>query len=130
MKIIFFAASFNKRDEFKQIYLAITDAGFSVSSPIYDYQANTDIDYATLMNYDFQQIDACDIVLADVTYKEIGVGIEIGYAKAKSKSIVYIHRKGSELSTTVLGTTNMHIEYDESNYTTKVVEYVCKEFGL
>ena len=35
-------------------------------------------------------IDNSDILIAEVSEKAIGVGIEVGYAKAKGKPIIYI----------------------------------------
>ena len=59
----------------------------------------------------FQEIDNSDFLIAELTTKSIGVGIEIGYACAKNKPVIYLLKKGSEYSTTASGCSNSIIEY-------------------
>ena len=59
------------------------------------------------------KIDESDLLLAELTYKSIGIGIEVGYAKAKGKRIIYMHRIGTELSTTTSGVCDIRIEYKD-----------------
>lgn len=69
-----------------------------------------------MMQTAFADIDACDVLIVEVTKKAIGVGVEVGYAKAKNKPIVYLKRQGSKHSTTVGGTSDYHIEYHDVNH--------------
>lgn len=46
---------------------------------------------------------AADLLIAEVTHKAIGVGIEVGYAAALGKPVIYLRRAESEPSTTVGG---------------------------
>ncbi len=59
-----------------------------------------------------EEIDKCDFIIAELTTKSIGVGIEIGYAFAKNKTIFYLRKKDSEYSTTASGCSNFVIEYE------------------
>lgn len=112
---IYFAASYQKREEFIDLYKYLLSIGVEVSAPIYQYHVDDDIDYKKLMNYAFKEINSSNILMAETTYKEIGIGIEIGYAKANNIPIIYLRKKGSELSTTVLGTSDEEIVYSKKD---------------
>lgn len=124
MKSIYFATSYSKRSEFRDIYDLLTSAGYIVMAPIYDYVGKTD-DFQALMQHSFDLIDKCDLVVADITYKEIGVGIEIGYARAKGKMTVYLRKEGSEVSTTSQGTANVSFEY-MPNQLSEILDVLAK----
>ena len=64
-----------------------------------------------LMKYTFEKIDESDTMLIDVSEKGIGLGIECGYGYAKKKRIIVIHKKGTELSTTIKGISSIILEY-------------------
>lgn len=64
-----------------------------------------------MMRKALEEIDKCDIFLAEVSKKAIGVGIEIGYAKALSKPILYLKTIDSDYSTTVAGVADEIISY-------------------
>jgi 2'-deoxynucleoside 5'-phosphate N-hydrolase len=66
---------------------------------------------AQMMRQAMQEIDSCDILIAELSYKAIGVGIELGYAKAKSKPVIYLRKKDSDHSTTVSGISDYSIIY-------------------
>ncbi len=57
-------------------------------------------------------IDHCDILIAETSYKGIGIGIEVGYAKAKRKPIIYLRHKNAEHSTTVSGISDFQLIYE------------------
>ncbi len=65
-----------------------------------------------MMKAAFKEIDNSDFLIAELTTKSIGVGIEIGYACAKNKPIFYLYKKGSEYSTTASGCSNITIAYE------------------
>ena len=64
-----------------------------------------------MMTKAFDEIDQSDILIAEVSKKAIGVGIEVGYAFAKGKRIIYLRKKGMPYSTTVAGCAGQIIEY-------------------
>ncbi len=78
---------------------------------VFDYKEKTN--YKSLMNAALKKIDDSDLLIAELSYKSIGIGIEVGYAKAKNKKIIYIHKKGTEVSTTVSGVCDIRIEYED-----------------
>ena len=55
------------------------------------------------MQKSFEAIDACDLVIVDLTEKGVGIGIEAGYAYARHIPIVTIAQTGSDISETLRG---------------------------
>lgn len=60
-----------------------------------------------------ESIDDCDLLIAEVSDKAIGVGVEVGYAKAKGKPVIYLRNKNAEHSTTVSGISDFIILYED-----------------
>ena len=87
----------------------------------YNFEPNQEKE---MMKIAFEEINACDFLVADLSTKSIGVGIEIGYAFAKEKFIIYIRKKGAEYSTTAAGCSNSIIEYENE---LNLVELIGKQ---
>jgi len=66
-----------------------------------------------MMRQAMTDIDNCNILIAETTHKGIGIGIEVGYAKAKSKPVIYLRQKNSDHSTTVSGISDFQIIYGD-----------------
>lgn len=80
-----------------------------------------------MMKTAFLEIDTSDFIIAELTTKSIGVGIEIGYANAKGKPIIYIRKKESEYSTTASGSATHNIEYiNEKDLVEKMRKWIQK----
>ncbi len=75
----------------------------------YDFRTDQEKE---MMKVAFEEIDSSDFLIAELTTKSIGVGIEIGYAFAKEKPIIYLRKKGSEYSTTASGCSISVINYE------------------
>ncbi len=58
-------------------------------------------------------IDRCDILIAETSDKGIGIGIEVGYAKAKMKPIIYLRHINADHSTTASGISDFQIIYED-----------------
>ncbi len=43
-----------------------------------------------------KNLDSCDAILAEASEKARGVYLEVGYAKAKEKKIIIVHKNGTE----------------------------------
>jgi 2'-deoxynucleoside 5'-phosphate N-hydrolase len=70
-------------------------------------------DERRMMNQSFHDIKSSTILIAEVTDKHaIGVGIEIGYAAALGKPMLYLRRRSAEYSTTVGGVIQNMIIYE------------------
>jgi nucleoside 2-deoxyribosyltransferase len=66
-----------------------------------------------MMQQAMLSIDSCDLLIAETTDKGIGIGVEVGYAKAKGKRVIYIRNKNGEHSTTASGISDFQIIYDD-----------------
>ncbi|MBL4725044.1 MAG: nucleoside 2-deoxyribosyltransferase [Lutibacter sp.] len=80
-----------------------------------------------MMKIAFLEIDKSDFIIAELTTKSIGVGIEIGYAYAKGKPIIYLRKKGSEYSTTASGSSTYIIEYENENDLMELMKTLLKQ---
>lgn len=66
-----------------------------------------------MMQQAMRSIDSSDLLIAVVSDKGIGIGIEVGYAKAKGKLVIYLRNKNAEHSTTVSGISDFSVVYDD-----------------
>jgi len=57
-------------------------------------------------------IHECDMLIAETSEKGIGIGVEVGYAMANNKPVIYMRRKDAVHSTTVSGISDFHIIYE------------------
>ena len=81
-----------------------------------------------MMKTAFLEIDKSDFLIAELTTKSIGVGIEIGYACAKGKPIIYLRKKDSEYSTTASGSSTHNIEYENETDLMELMKNILKQF--
>lgn len=80
-----------------------------------------------MMQQAMQDIDSCDMLLAEVSEKAIGIGIEAGYAKAKGKPVIYLRQRDAEHSTTLSGISDFSIFYRDTTDLQAKLETVLKE---
>ena len=66
-----------------------------------------------MMKEAMKAIDNADILIAETSEKGVGIGVEVGYAKAKNKLVIYLRNKNSEHSTTVSGTSDYQVIYKD-----------------
>ena len=75
--------------------------------------------------------DKTDFLIAEVSEQAIGVGIEVGYAAAKGKPVIYVRRADAEFSTAVGGIATHSISYStETELRTKLshtIEQIVKQ---
>ncbi|RLD29299.1 MAG: hypothetical protein DRI75_03895 [Bacteroidetes bacterium] len=79
-----------------------------------------------MMTIAFEEIDKSDFLIVELTKKAIGVGVEVGYAVAKQKPIIYIKRKNANHSTTVSGCSDFSIEYENEVHLSEEIEKLIK----
>lgn len=91
---------------------------------IYDFKPGEEKE---MMKITFEEIDKSDFLIVELTKKAIGVGIEVGYAFAKRKPIIYIKQKDSKHSTTVDGCSDFIIEYDNEHHLCEEIERLIKD---
>ena len=66
-----------------------------------------------MMQAAFREIERSDILIAELSKKAMGVGVEAGFAFAKGIPIIYLRNEESEHSTTVSGSSNAQIIYKD-----------------
>ena len=130
MRKAYFAISYSNRKQFdKEIESLMNlfqknNIELIVFVDKYDFKANQEKE---MMKIAFEEIDSSDFLIAELTTKSIGVGIEIGYASAKDKPIFYLRKKDSEYSTTASGCSNYVIEYENEFTLVEMMEKRLKK---
>ncbi len=70
-----------------------------------------ELDPEALMTTSFAEIDACDLVIIELSEKGVGLGIEAGYAYARQLPIITLARRGADISTTLRGISTLVFRY-------------------
>ncbi|RLD22867.1 MAG: hypothetical protein DRI71_06830 [Bacteroidetes bacterium] len=115
MKKAYFAISYTNRELFDKEIESLknlfnkNNIELLVFVDNYNFKANQEKE---MMKIAFEEIDSSDFLIAELTTKSIGVGIEIGYAFAKEKPIFYLRKIYSEYSTTASGCSISVIDYE------------------
>jgi len=72
--------------------------------------------YEKMVSYDLDCVKKSSLLVADLTNKSTGVGIELGIAKEHNKNIIFLAKEGSSISNMVLGAfPNYKIHYYQDN---------------
>ena len=133
----YIAVSYSKRKLVdKEITLIIETLNtFDISSFIFvdKYKFNTSQE-KQMMSQAMNDIENCDILIAETSEKGIGIGIEVGFAKAKGKIVIYLRHQNAEHSTTVSGISDFQIVYsnnkDLKNNRFIIFSFVCECFFI
>ena len=125
MKKAYFAISYSNRNQFdievdslKKLFTKY-NIELLVFVDIYNFKPTEENE---MMQTAFDEIDNSDILIADLTTKSIGVGIEIGYAVAKIIPVFYLRKTAAEYSTTAAGCSEFSVEYNNDIDLIKQVE--------
>lgn len=114
----------NKFRNFDKRLREFLKENFDITSYSFVFDFKKRVDNVTLMKSALKKIDESDLLIVELSRKAIGVGLEAGYAKAKGKKIIYIHKIGSEISTTVDGISDIKIMYKNiSDLLNQLIEY-------
>jgi 2'-deoxynucleoside 5'-phosphate N-hydrolase len=114
----YIAASYSNRKTLNEVLQAIkaTLEALQIEPVVFvDQYSFTATQEKEMMQEAAAAIDDCDMLIAETSYKEIGIGIEVGYAKAKHKPVIYLRHTGAAHSTTVSGISDFSILYTNSN---------------
>ncbi len=113
-QLAFISVSFEHRGEFKEEINAIKKAlqVFNLKPICFveDYK-HKNPSPKKLMADALKVIRKSSILIAEVSYKEIGIGIEVGYAKALNIPIIYLKKPDAPISTTVKGVCDKVVIY-------------------
>lgn len=113
-KLVFISVSFEHLNRLKLVLDVISKVVREAKLKPYifaqEYQP-IQIDYKKMMESALSKIDKSVCVIAELSYQAIGAGIELGYAKAKGKPIIYLFNKKAKQSTTTTGISDGVIDY-------------------
>ena len=110
-------ADHSNRDRIAGISAALRDLGIDSLCVARDLEkwGAVHFDAQTLMQKSFEAIDACDLVIVDLTEKGVGIGIEAGYAYAMHIPVITIAQTGSDISETLRGISEQVCIYEQYN---------------
>ncbi|MBI2033264.1 MAG: nucleoside 2-deoxyribosyltransferase [Candidatus Levybacteria bacterium] len=113
-KSAFLSISYSTKDilssEIDTVVNSLTESGFRTLVFVKEFSYSSTQE-KEMMEKALEEIEKCNIFIAEVSTKAIGVGIEIGYAKALGKPIIYLRNSKSEQSKTVAGIADYIISY-------------------
>ena len=111
----YISISFSKRKELEKEVQAIKNAlqkcGISGFVSVDEYQFSAKQEKKMMQNA-IEDIEKSAILIAETSEKGIGIGIEVGYAKAQKIPVIYVRNSKSEHSTTVSGIADFKIIYE------------------
>lgn len=111
----YISVSHNNRQLLSKELTAVIDtlAQFNIVSLIFvDQYTFGAAEEQQMMRQAMEDIDHCDLLIAETSHKGIGIGVEVGYAKARNKPVIYLRHKNAEHSTTVSGISDFHVVYE------------------
>jgi len=74
-------------------------------------------------------LKTCDVMIAEVTYRATGLGIELGWADYLNVPIICIYKKQTKLAGSLKSITNNFIEYSDEKDMISKLEKKLKEFA-
>lgn len=95
-----------KYDFLNELYLPIRNSVLNTLNEITLPHEKSDLPFNSR---DF--IPTCDLVIAEVSYQGIGIGIELGWADAAKVPIICIYKQGTEPSGSLKVVSSVFLEY-------------------
>ena len=114
MKQAYLSISFQNRKNLQLEITAIQKSLSALNIQLFIFVDNyhfTKDQETEMMQQAFADIDNSDLLIGEVSEKAIGVGIEIGYAVAAGKPVLYLRNELAEHSTTAAGSAGHIIIY-------------------
>lgn len=122
-KVAYIACSYQNRVQYQPLVESIKTLllarDYKVHVPVFDLSTIELHDYQTIMNESFKLLQGSTLLVAEASEKNVGVGIEVGYAKALKIPTIYLQQEHAEISTTIKGTVSSHITYSSSDDATR-----------
>ncbi len=127
IKKIYFAHSFSKRDKYQDLYKELQNyfSGKNINLYSFVFEFQEKIDNKSLMAKCLEEITDSDLILAEFSDESVGVGFELGYAKAIGKETAYMYKTNSPLEQTADGTVDYFIEYQTAQ---DVIDWFNKNY--
>jgi 2'-deoxynucleoside 5'-phosphate N-hydrolase len=129
----YISISFNQRKSLDKVVKAIKETLVLLNIEPFVFVDNYNFDKTQekeMMTTAFTEIAKADLIIAEVSDKAIGIGVEVGYATARGIPAIYVRNKTAEHSTTVSGACNHHILYQNEKELKEELEQLIKSFYL
>lgn len=107
--------NYNNKSVVDKISSVLEKKGYKTICIVRDIRDDGQTKYTPneLMELTFEKINACDLVVIELTEKGVGLGIEAGYAYANKIPIITMAKRGFDISETLVGISNRIITYDD-----------------
>jgi nucleoside 2-deoxyribosyltransferase len=132
--VAYISVSLHKRSLLKNQLAAISETltMFGIEPLIFVDKYKFDLlQEKDMMAQAMMDIENADILIAEASTKAIGVGVEVGYAKAKNKPVIYIRHYDAAHSTTISGMSDFNIVYvNTEDLQKKLTEVVSENFVI
>jgi len=132
--VAYISVSLRKRSLLKNQLSAISEAltMFGIEPLIFVDKYKFDLSQEKdMMVQAMADIENADILIAEASTKAVGVGVEVGYAKAKNKPVIYIRHQDADHSTTISGMSDFNIVYvNAEDLQKKLMEVVSENFVI
>lgn len=129
----YISISFSKRKELEKEVQAIKNTlqTFGISGFVFvdEYQFSAKQE-KEMMQKAVGDIEKSAILIAEASEKGIGIGIEVGYAKAKKIPVIYVRNSKSEHSTTVSGIADFRMIYENEIDLEEKLEKILKTLSV
>jgi nucleoside 2-deoxyribosyltransferase len=116
---IYFACSITGGRELQPVYQAIVEALLADGHVIPTQElaqphvpSERALDPRVVYERDTGWIDACDLLIAEVSVPSHGVGYEVGYALGKGKPVLCLYQEGRPLSKMISGNPDSGLKVD------------------
>ena len=94
----------------KDLYLPIRESHLNIEHEIIFPH---ELDHETNSFSTKEIIKTCDAMIAEVSFPSTSLGIEIGWANAFNRPLMFIHRKGSKISSSLKIVSENFLEYTD-----------------
>jgi nucleoside 2-deoxyribosyltransferase len=121
-KKVFISYSYSNRLEFSEFHKSLKrylEENFKVEVYSFVYDFKEKVSDKEMMVEALNQLSSADILIVELSYESVGIGIEAGYAKSSGIPIIYLAKKGIDIDSTMRGISDRVVFY-------KVVEDVIK----
>jgi len=130
MRTCFFSVSLKNRPnlqiEIEKIKYLLDKYSFNINVFVDEYVFSKG-EEKKMMNTACIDITNADLLIAEVSEKAIGVGIEVGFAVALNKPVIYLRQDSSEYSSTIGGIVENHIIYKNVDDLEIKLDLILKE---
>jgi nucleoside 2-deoxyribosyltransferase len=117
------------RPRIEHVLAAMERSGLETRCVVRDIEqwGSINIHPAELMRLTFDEIDRCNLLVAELSEKGVGIGIEAGYAAGHGIPVVTVVEEGAKVSSTLGGISRTVIHYtSEDDLTLQIQKFLAE----